>query len=41
MSRRFLSDVYETEEWTRLDFGSYVDHGTDDGGLSMAVIQQR
>jgi hypothetical protein len=24
MSDRFLSDVYETEDWTRLDYGSAV-----------------
>lgn len=29
MSKKFLSDVYETEEWTRLDFGSYIDPGSD------------
>jgi hypothetical protein len=28
MSKKFLSDIYETEEWTRLDFGSYIDLGS-------------
>ncbi|OIW26695.1 hypothetical protein CONLIGDRAFT_646845 [Coniochaeta ligniaria NRRL 30616] len=29
MSKKFLTDIYETEEWTRLDFGSYIDPGSD------------
>ncbi|KAH8903354.1 hypothetical protein BR93DRAFT_961801 [Coniochaeta sp. PMI_546] len=32
MSKKFLSDIYETEEWTRLDFGSYMDPGSDNLG---------